>query len=153
MEISPLPDGIDGASKSEWDVMCAQPWTQRTTQQKRVEGEFPRWYEAAVVSTEAEAVFRENQTVEVGEKADWTYDKLKERGIPAAIYGPALQLLREMDHVGRNDDNGLSAAYGHLLIKGNKPSRTVPALSLNKSGTVPGMSPAQGSSRRRGGRA
>ncbi|GAB1310166.1 hypothetical protein MFIFM68171_00376 [Madurella fahalii] len=152
MEMTACSDDPLAASGGNWEVKRAQAWTQRAVQQKGINGECPRWYEAAVVSPEAEALFRENQSLGVGEKAHWTFDELKTRGILATVYGPALRMLREMDHVGRNDDNTLAAAYGGLLIKANKPPRSVPGLSPSNPRTRSGQSPAQGQNRRRRGR-
>lgn len=151
MEMAACPDAPPAAAEGSWEVKRARAWTQQTTQQRGITGEFPRWYEAAVVSHEAEALFRENQFLELGEKAGWTFDELKARGILAAVYGPALQMLREMDHVGRNDDNTLSVAYGDLLIKANKPSRSVPGLSQINPRTRSRQSPVREQNRRRRG--
>jgi hypothetical protein len=155
MELGPCTDLPVATPNDEWDIRCAKPWTQPTSQRMRPLGAVPRWYEAAVVSSEAEALFRENEIMEMGEKAKWTPDELKARGILAAVYGPALHMLREMDHVGRSDSNGLSNTFGKLLKKGNNPSRTIPGLMPNSAPrTVPGMtspSPSRGRSRRRKG--
>lgn len=132
LEIHPGGDGADGGdsgSKDGWKTVHARPWTERTRQQKRPKGEVPRWYEAAVVSPDSEALFRQNESLGLGERVDWDAQALKARGIFFAIYGPALQTLVGIDHVGGNDDNGLSKAYGPLLLRANNPPRSVPGNS------------------------
>ncbi|KAL2016941.1 hypothetical protein VTK56DRAFT_2817 [Thermocarpiscus australiensis] len=135
MELSPLSGGIYADASGRWKAECARPWTQKTVQQKRaLAGEVPRWYEAAVVSSEIEALFRQNSSLKLGEKADWNAQELRSRGLLPAVYLPALQMLSGMDHVGRSDSNGLSGAYGHLLIR------------ANDAHPVPGLAPAQAAS-------
>ncbi|CAK7210431.1 hypothetical protein SCUCBS95973_000781 [Sporothrix curviconia] len=70
-------------------------------------GMFTSWYEASVVSAEAEAAFRENETLPVGEMAAWggvgtsALDEMYE-----SAFRPALQLVQKMDGVGVLVDNG-----------------------------------------------
>jgi hypothetical protein len=127
LEMSPCSDGVYSAE--DWESNCARPWTQRETKQKRDKGEVPRWYEAAVISPDAESLFRQNWSLGLGEKTDWDLEALKTSGILSDIYGPALQMVTEMDYVGRNDDNRLSKAYEGLLLRPNDPSRVVPGAS------------------------
>jgi len=96
------------------------------TQEKREQGEFPRWYEAAVVSLELEKLCQQNSLLHTGEKADWDATDLRDRGIFHSVYGPALQMARQMDHIGRLDDNHLSQRYGELLLQGNVSLSQVP---------------------------
>ncbi|KAK4042206.1 hypothetical protein C8A01DRAFT_14141 [Parachaetomium inaequale] len=104
----------------------SRPWPSRLTQENRNKGEVPRWYEAAVVSLELEKLCQQNALLKIGEKADWDAQELRVRGIFPAIYGPALQMVRLMDHVGRLDDNHLSQLYGGLLLRHNFPLPQVP---------------------------
>ncbi|CAK7246062.1 MAG: hypothetical protein STHCBS139747_007684 [Sporothrix thermara] len=70
-------------------------------------GMFTSWYEASVVSAEAEAAFRENETLVPGEMAAWggigatALDEMYE-----SAFHPALRLVQKMDGVGVLVDNG-----------------------------------------------
>ncbi|KAL2145301.1 hypothetical protein VTI28DRAFT_7518 [Corynascus sepedonium] len=108
-----------GAAWNTFEGKCSRHWSQRMTQEKREQGEFPRWYEAAVVSLELEKLCQQNSLLHTGEKADWDATDLRDRGIFHSVYGPALQMARQMDHIGRLDDNHLSQRYGELLLQGN----------------------------------
>ncbi|AEO70132.1 uncharacterized protein THITE_2036687, partial [Thermothielavioides terrestris NRRL 8126] len=114
MEIE-LPDYLENG----WRAFLARPWNRREAKEMRCRGEFPRWYEAAVVSSEIEELCRLNMELGLGEKADWDPEDLRTRGVFSTLYGPALQMVREMDHVGRNDDNCQSQRYAHLLLRPN----------------------------------
>ncbi|KAK4136680.1 hypothetical protein BT67DRAFT_454463 [Trichocladium antarcticum] len=123
-------------SDEDWEASSARPWTPREIQQRRSKGEVPRWYEAAVVSPAAEDLFQQNLSLGLGDKTGWDVGTLRERGILRGVYGPALQMVREMDHVGRSDDNRLAQAYGRLLFQPNNPSHEVPgALSVRGQGS------------------
>ncbi|KAK4238014.1 hypothetical protein C8A03DRAFT_15480 [Achaetomium macrosporum] len=128
-EIQPYSDLVY-PSGNEWEGKCARDWSQRTKREMRSKGEFSRWYEAAVVSLELEELCQQNSTLKLGEKASWDVQDLKARGVFASLYGPALQMVKEMDHVGRNDDNNLSKKYGHLLLRPNDPPPFVPGSLL-----------------------
>ncbi len=115
----------------DFDGKLARHWSPKRIKENRDKGDFQRWYEAAVVSTDLEELCRKNLSLKLGEKADWDVQDLKNRGVLRDLYGPALQMVCAMDHVGRHDDNHLSKQYGHLLRRGNDVSH------------VPGMSRAQ----------
>jgi hypothetical protein len=114
--------------ENQWEGKLARPWSSRRARDNRANGEYPRWYEAAVVSVELEAMCQQNSLLGVGEKADWDAEDLKNRGLFPALYGPALQMVTKMDHIGRRDDNNLSGEYGSLLRRPNDPPRHVPGL-------------------------
>lgn len=132
MEIVPCSDGVYPFSGEGLEARVARPWTQQEAQRRRLAGESPRWYEAAVVSPDAEGFFLQNTFLELGERADWDAESLKVLGVFSAIHGPALQTLKEMDHVGRSDNNCLSQAYGKMLIRPNNPPRSVIGTSPTK---------------------
>jgi hypothetical protein len=104
----------------------SRPWSSRHTQENRNKGEVPRWYEAAVVSLELEKLCQQNTLLKIGQKADWDAQELRASGVFADVYGPALQMVRGMDHVGRLDDNHLSQLYRGLLLQSNFPPNQVP---------------------------
>jgi len=90
-------------SKTRFD---AHSWSQADARHRKKQGEFPRWYEVSIVSTELEEAFKENESLRVGEKATrWTVDDLRERGVFQKLYGPALKMLTKMDDVGGNENN------------------------------------------------
>lgn len=126
LEMKPYSQGLYSGSWDSWEGTLARPWTQRATKERRYEGEFPRWYEAAIVSLELEQLFQQNLLLQLGEKADWNPEDVKARGLLAAIYNPALKMVKAMDHVGRQDDNHMSETYGHLLRRRNDPPPAVP---------------------------
>lgn len=126
MEIVPYKEGVYSGSWNTWVGKLARPWSPRRAKENRAKGEFPRWYEAAVVSLELEVLCQQNSFLGIGEKADWDAENLKNRGLFPAIYGPALQMVTKMDHVGRRDDNNLSEKYGPLLRRGNDLPRHLP---------------------------
>ncbi|KAK3309662.1 uncharacterized protein B0T15DRAFT_488375 [Chaetomium strumarium] len=125
-ETGPYSDDGVYSSGNEWEGYLARYPTDRVIKGMLSRGEFPRWYEAAVVSLELEKLCQQNQTLKFGEKADWEVGDLKARGVFFELYGPAVQMVKNMDHVGRNDDNNLSTKYGHLLLQPNNPPPSVP---------------------------
>jgi hypothetical protein len=125
-EIAPYSDDKVYSSPKEWEGYLACYPTELTIKGILSQSEFPRWYEAAVVSLELENLCQQNRTLKLGEKANWNIDFLRALGVFSELYGPALQMVRQMDHVGRNDNNNLSRKYGHLLKKPNNPPPSVP---------------------------
>lgn len=122
-----------------WDTFkgyLARPWSSRKSKEGRDRGEVPCWYEAAVVSLELEGLLAQNARLGVGQKADWEAEDLRARGVFPSLYRPALQMVREMDHVGRLDDNRLAAKYDNLrLRRGNNASRSVPGMGAQGART------------------
>ncbi|CAK7268289.1 hypothetical protein SEPCBS119000_002984 [Sporothrix epigloea] len=89
-------------------------------------GVFTSWYEASVVSAAAEAAFRENETLQVGEVASWgtmgtaALDEMYE-----SAFRPALQLVQEMDGVGVLVDNGQGDRQWTPPIKASQVAQAV----------------------------
>lgn len=128
LEIVPYAEGEHSYSW-DWDGRLARHWSQKRAKQNRDKGEFPRWYEAAVVSLELEELCQKNSSLKIGEKADWDAQDLKAHGNLRDLYGPALQMVCAMDHIGRHDDNHLSKEYGRLLLRENAMPYQVPGTS------------------------
>ncbi|KAG7293288.1 hypothetical protein NEMBOFW57_003334 [Staphylotrichum longicolle] len=127
LHMEPYAEGMFSESwENPWEGKLARPLSARETKENRDKGDVPLWYEAAVVSLELEALCQQNSLLGIGEKADWDAEDLKGRGLFSTLYGPALQMVTKMDHVGRRDDNRLSAEYGPLLRRANDPPRHVP---------------------------
>lgn len=129
LEMTDYSEGVYAGSWDSWKGWLARPWPRKYAKEKRSKGEFPRWYEAAVVSLQLEALCQQNSSLKVGEKADWDAEDLRADGILSTLYRPALQMVRKMDHVGRMDDNNLSREYGPLLFRANDRPRHVPGVS------------------------
>ncbi len=70
------------------------------------EGIISTWYEASISSTSARTILRENETLTLGDEAQWTLQMLVDAGALEAIYKPALQMVKAMDGVGVKMDNG-----------------------------------------------
>ncbi len=124
--MKPYSEGFYSGTWDTWEGTLARPWSRRRAKEERSRGEFPLWYEASVVSLELEEILEKNLLLQVGEKADWDPLDVKTRGFLKAIYLPALEMVKAMDHVGREDDNHQSAAYAHLLRRGNDHPPRVP---------------------------
>jgi hypothetical protein len=152
MEMVPCSEGVYSGSWDSWEGKLARPWSHRRIKENRAKGEFPRWYEAAVVSLELDELCRQNASLQVGEKADWDVQDLKSRGVFSTLYGPALHMVAQMDHVGRLDDNNLEQAYGHLLRRPNDSPRHVPGSARYIPGSAPAQAGQRGSQQRGAGR-
>ncbi|KAL2126851.1 hypothetical protein VTI74DRAFT_131 [Chaetomium olivicolor] len=120
-EMSPYSEGIYGNAGDSWKGVYARPFTQKRTKKRRDKGEFPRWFEASIISLELENLCCQNAPLKVGEKTSWDVKDLKARGIFSTLYAPALQMVRVMDHIGRRDDNRLAEACTELLPRPNDP--------------------------------
>ncbi|KAH6853483.1 hypothetical protein B0I37DRAFT_420357 [Chaetomium sp. MPI-CAGE-AT-0009] len=133
MKTEPYSGGpYSKASWNSYEAKRARPWSQRITKDSK--GEAARWYEAAVLSVELDDICRQNALLRVGTKADWDAKDLEARGVFSALYGPALQMVRAMDHVGRLDDNNLSMSHGHSLLQPNDPPSRVVGSAASKKG-------------------
>lgn len=138
MKTEPYSGGpYSKASWNSYEGKHSRPWSNRMIKDSK--GEVARWYEAAVVSAELEDMCRQNALLKVGMKADWEVKDLEHRGVFAALYAPALHMVRAMDHVGRLDDNNLSQTNGHLLRQPNdRPPPQVVGSSVVKMGNKKG---------------
>ena len=133
MKTEPYSEGpYSKAAWNSYEGKRSRPWSNRMTKDSK--GEVARWYEAAVVSVELDDFCRQNAPLKIGTKADWGVEELEARGVFSALYGPALQMVRAMDHVGRLDDNNLSQTNGHLLLQRNDPLPQVVGSFVPKKG-------------------
>ncbi|KAM7224548.1 hypothetical protein V8F06_000329 [Rhypophila decipiens] len=101
----------------------AQTPTKKEQRFRQAKGCAARWYEASVVSTTMERLFGENETLGLGEKTSWdtqTLRKYEGEDVFAAIYAPALQMLRQMDQVGGNDTNNMPQGPEYEVRKPNE---------------------------------
>jgi hypothetical protein len=87
------------------------------------------WYEVGIWSTVALEVFKENQSLEIGEEASWTTEKLENAGVFSALYLTACKIIKRIDGIGFYNDNGVrpAAAPPSEISHG-------PQLSMEKEG-------------------
>jgi hypothetical protein len=76
------------------------------------------WYEAFITSHTAEELLLKNETLELGEKGDWDYERLKKSKAIDALYKPGLRMLQIMDSVGAHNNNDRVDAL--VLPTGNR---------------------------------
>lgn len=74
--------------------------------ERPAKGVFTSWFEASISSVKAEELFVQNEELTLGEEAEWTAEQLKQDGVFRSLWGPALQMLKEMDSVGHHNSNG-----------------------------------------------
>lgn len=58
------------------------------------------WFEASLSSAKAEALFKTNESLGLGEEAAWTVESMEEAGCFKALWEPALAMVKQMDHIG-----------------------------------------------------
>ena len=103
----------------------AHPRDAQTSRDMELNGDPSRWYEAAVISATLEDVFKANTLISVGEKANWEVENLKEMGAFPSLYQPALEMIKQMDHIGRNNDNGYGERLWDTVARKNYPDPSV----------------------------
>jgi hypothetical protein len=69
-------------------------------------GNEPMWIEISISSAVAEEVFQQNQKLKIGEQTAWKVDDLLKKAVPSFIYFSACALVRRMDGIGFDNDNG-----------------------------------------------
>ncbi|KAK0734901.1 hypothetical protein B0T26DRAFT_845453 [Lasiosphaeria miniovina] len=126
LEVEPVGGGAFRTGGGNQSAQSARSWTPETAKKKKDEGEFPRWYEASITSTRAEALFLQNKSLRLGQKAEWDANTLLEQHIFEDIYGPALQMLKTMDHVGGNDNSNIMKKIKMNIPRRNNPKPVVP---------------------------
>lgn len=72
----------------------------------RKKGVFKGWYEVSVSSTRMEELLQQNETLAPGEEAEWTMEQLEQERVFEDIYRPACQIVKRMDGVGVECNNG-----------------------------------------------
>ncbi|KAK0617951.1 hypothetical protein B0T17DRAFT_317560 [Bombardia bombarda] len=115
-------------------LMVARPWNPEEIKQRVAKGDFPRWYEASVVSTLMEDIFRQNEPLHVGEKATWTPGDILDYAVLESLFPPALKMLRKMDGIGATESNNQQILSGMRVRKANHPLK-VPGAEPNYDGT------------------
>ena len=69
------------------------------------------WWEISISSTHATNILKENETLEIGEKARWKPEHITERGLVEDMYAVAQEMVTRIDHVGM-DNNGPAESTG-----------------------------------------
>lgn len=72
----------------------------------RETGEFAQFFEASVSSVRLEELLRQNQDLVPGSKVDWTVNQIEEEGLLVDMYTQAAELVKGIDGVGVECDNG-----------------------------------------------
>lgn len=120
-EVEPLSTKIVSQSKNR--EYRSQTPSKKELRFRAGKGVAARWYEASVISTTMERLFRENETLNLGEKTSWDLQTLQIYGgedVFSALYGPALQMLSQMDQVGGNDCNNMPNSPEYEVRRGNE---------------------------------
>lgn len=66
------------------------------------------WHEVSISCPKADEIFELNKTLELGEEASWTAERLSTVDAVSSLYLPACEMVKHMDGVGFYNDNGMS---------------------------------------------
>ncbi|KAH8885080.1 hypothetical protein GQ53DRAFT_829129 [Thozetella sp. PMI_491] len=99
--VLPLPAELEG-----WRYFRARPWDHAMTQRMAAQGRAACWYEMSILSTKAETLLVQNETLSLGEKAPYSFDDLMSLGVLRDLSNRALLVLRKIGPVGYANDNG-----------------------------------------------
>lgn len=72
----------------------------------RANGEFAQFFEASVSSVRLEELLSQNRSLVPGDQVDWTVQQIEEEGLLAEMYTQAAELVKGIDGVGVECDNG-----------------------------------------------
>ena len=84
------------------------------------------WWEAAIVSTVAQSILKENVDLEVGEEATWEPQTFVEGGIIRNMFNLAKEVVTRIDNVGFSTP-AIAVAGEWDATKASRPSRTTTA--------------------------
>ncbi|KAL9122255.1 MAG: hypothetical protein Q9187_001190 [Circinaria calcarea] len=84
------------------------------------------WWEAAIVSTVAQSILKENVDLEVGEEATWEPQTFVEDGIIRNMFNLAKEVVTRIDNVGFSTP-AIAVAGEWDATKASRPSRTTSA--------------------------
>ncbi|KAK4181329.1 hypothetical protein QBC36DRAFT_368849 [Triangularia setosa] len=121
--IEDIPNATPGEKTKR---IHAHPRPPKACQDKQRHGDFERWYEAAVVSTQLRESCQMNSSLKLGDAAGWSVEEMYRYGGFTTLYGPALAMVKQMDQIGQYEDNNLSGVFGNLLRRANDPQPGVP---------------------------
>ncbi|KAM7194261.1 hypothetical protein V8F20_008008 [Naviculisporaceae sp. PSN 640] len=152
-EVEPLSTKLVSQDKKR--EYRSQTPSKRELKARAIKGIAARWYEASVISTTMERLFRENEALKLGDKTSWDLQTLQSYGgedVFKSLYGPALQMLNQMDQVGGNDRNNMPESPEYEVRRGNEeivvpgyePTATTAANSSAAPRQVAGRRPTGG---------
>ncbi|KAK3984842.1 hypothetical protein QBC44DRAFT_251997 [Cladorrhinum sp. PSN332] len=115
----------------------ARRYGPETSKKMKRDGDPTRWYEAAVVSTVIEDVFKMNSLISPGEKADWEVPNLQAMKAFPPLYESVLTMVRLMDRIGGDNDNGRGNKLWGTLARGNDPEKPVVGMTAAEPPKAP----------------
>lgn len=71
------------------------------------------WHEVSISCPEADEMFEQNKSIELGEETSWDSKKLQDVNTVQSLYLPACEMLKQMDSVGFYNDNEIDAESNH----------------------------------------
>ncbi|KAK4672507.1 LOW QUALITY PROTEIN: hypothetical protein QC763_103660 [Podospora pseudopauciseta] len=129
LDMDTIEDIPNAAPGEKTKRIHAHPRLPKACQIKQRQGDFERWYEAAVLSTQLQESCQMNSGLKLGDVAAWSPEEMYRYGGFTTLYGPAIAMLKQMDKIGQNEDNNLSGVFGGLLKRANDPPPGVPGSS------------------------
>ncbi|KAK0747978.1 hypothetical protein B0T21DRAFT_379917 [Apiosordaria backusii] len=126
LDMDTIEDIPNAAPGEKTKRIHAHPRLPKTCEAKQREGDFERWYEAAVLSTQLQESCQMNSGLKLGDAAGWSADEMYRYGGFSSLYDPALAMVKQMDPIGQYEDNNLSGVFGGLLTRANDPPPGVP---------------------------
>ncbi len=84
-----------------------------------------RWYEVAISSSEFDKLLEQNKSLELGDEAGWTVEKLADIGAAETFILPACQMLKQMDGIGCRNENGVPFAQFQEFAQTQRPVQTI----------------------------
>ncbi|KAK4229094.1 hypothetical protein QBC38DRAFT_387091 [Podospora fimiseda] len=116
------PSSPDGMLRKDYH---ARPYDPETSKKMKGNGDPVRWYEAAVVSTVLERSFRQNMFIVPGEKAEWEVTNLQASKSFPSLYQSVLTMIRLMDKIGGDNDNGRGNKLWDTVARPNSDNPVV----------------------------
>lgn len=65
------------------------------------------WHEVSISSVEADSLYEQNKTLELGDETGWTLEDLSKIDAANALLLPGCEMLKQMDGIGYYNDNGV----------------------------------------------
>ncbi|KAK4205176.1 hypothetical protein QBC40DRAFT_249183 [Triangularia verruculosa] len=128
--IEDIPNAAPGEKTKR---IHARPRLPKDGRIRQRHGDFERWYEAAVLSTQLQEFCQMNASLKLGDSADWSAEDIYRYEGFTNLYGPALAMVRQMDLIGQYEDNNLSGLFGVLLQRANDGPPGVPGSATASS--------------------
>ncbi|KAH8674739.1 hypothetical protein BGZ60DRAFT_557090 [Tricladium varicosporioides] len=118
LQISKVQTLVVGREKTadEQSVVYVCSQFLSTAKPCEIHGWMSTWYEVNISSLTANQLFKQNETLELGNEAAWTIEDISKLNAAQDLYLPACEMLKQMDGIGYHNDNGmdLEKAVGAL---------------------------------------